>query len=221
MRQIIHRACIAVAGLILLVVAADTASATIMMNPVNTTARAAAASTFVILRTDGGRLISTCGTAQLAMAVGSSGAGTSPLGSFAAGGCQIAGVAGTVTQTAAWSERFTFLLLAGRITGVLLRVFLGPAESTTALGLRVAISALGCSFDMAGPLSILTTVTPTTPPALAVIGSAAFGNSSLDALALVVSNATGNCSLLGIVNGSRAGYLGTLALAPAVSGTLI
>lgn len=214
MTHLVRSACIAIAGLFLLLIGASAASATLSMNPTTTTAINTGAATLFVLRVDGGRLTGTCRTIVvrkiivIGISIGSRDATIS--------GCSIGGTAVSITQTSAWTGTISALLSAGQITGVLDRISIGTN------GARFASGPLACSFDVSGTVSSLTTVTPRTPPALFSVSSGTFSNAALDALGLTVSGVTGSgCPTIGIVNGARAAILATFVLSPSITGTLI
>lgn len=219
MRRLARSACIAIVALFLLLVGASAASATLSINPTTVTARNSGNATLFILRTDGGRAPLVCSTFIL-IKIFRNGAiviKIIPTRSATIGGCTLNGNAVTATQTSAWSGTVAALLSGGQITGVLDRVDIGTN------GARVTGGAvIQCTFDLSGTASSLTTVTPTTPPALFSLTSATFNNAALNALGLTLSGVTGaGCPATGITNGARASFLASFSLSPSITGTLI
>lgn len=218
MPKFIRNACIALAGLMMLLVGASSAYATLSVNATTTTATNAGNSTLFLLRPDGGTAPAICTSFVINGAtVSTAGVVNIATGRVVFASCTLNGNPVTVSQTGAWTGQITALLSGDNITGVLLRVNIGTN------GVRFNGGAVVlCSFNLSGTASALTTTTSTPRGTLVSVRTLQFRNDALDVLGLTASGVTGsNCGLGGIANNARGSFLSTFAFAPAVTGTLI
>ncbi len=208
MSRMFRNACIAVAGLVMLLMGTSSALATQSINP--TTVSATSSNSQLLILTQGSLTTTVCTSFRLGtVTVASTGAVTIPAGTVTFAGCRLNGNTANITQAAAWSGQITALLSGSSITGALLRITI-PSN-----GIRVA--ATGCStLALGGSASALTTVTARTPPALVSVTSLTFTNAGLDTLAVV---ATTGCAIVPV--GSTGGFTGTFPFSGPVTGTLI
>ncbi len=136
MSRIFRNACIAVAGLVMLLMGTSSALATVSIH--STTISATSSNSQMLILTQGSLTTTVCTSFRLGtVAIASSGAVTIPAGTVTFAGCRLNGNTANLTQASAWGGQVTLLLSGGSITGALVRIMI-PSN-----GIRVV--AIGCS----------------------------------------------------------------------------